>query len=84
MELAGASHFVYYGPNRVLVKERGEGEGLYFILKGEANIYVSTWDPILQTRTNTLVETMGPGQMFGEIALLHNIPRTATIITLSK
>lgn len=82
-ELAAVTGFKYYGPNRVIVKQYREGLALYFILTGEVEVSVTNFDPIWDCEKTEIMGTMGPGEMFGEVSLLHNIPRTATIRTLS-
>lgn len=83
IELAAVTNFVYYGPGRVIVKQFRKGHSLYFIISGEVAVSITSFDPVLNEMKTEIVGTMVQGQMFGEISLLHNIPRTATITTLS-
>jgi CRP/FNR family cyclic AMP-dependent transcriptional regulator len=55
---------------RVLTREGKRGHEFMVVLDGEVEIY----------REGDLVGTAGPGSYVGEIALLHNRPRTATAI----
>lgn len=53
------------------VMEQGElGDAFYAIGSGQADVI----------RDGELVATLGPGQHFGEIALLEHVPRTASVI----
>ena len=55
--------------------EEGEaGDALYVILSGEARVLKRTEDG-----GEVSVEMLGPGDVFGEMALLDGIPRTATV-----
>jgi hypothetical protein len=49
------------------------GDRFYIIASGEVNIDVD----------GIPVRTLGPGDSFGEIALLHDIPRTASVLALT-
>lgn len=53
----------------VLLAQGDSGGGFYVIIEGEAEIIGD----------GELVGTIGPGDSFGEISLLHGVPRTATI-----
>lgn len=81
MQLAGVTYFMYYGPNRVIVRQNHEAHALYFILTGEVTVSITTWDPVIKENVTVNVGTMVAGSMFGEVSLLHDIPRTATITT---
>ncbi|MEO5702043.1 MAG: cyclic nucleotide-gated ion channel [Casimicrobiaceae bacterium] len=59
-------------PPRYTIVRRGEpGEAMFFIVSGEVEVEVEP-HPL----------RLGPGQYFGEIALLRNVPRTATIVSV--
>ncbi len=62
----------------VVFKEGQEGDGnMYFVIEGEVSIYITNKNSQLK------VNTITPGRFFGELALLKNIPRTASAIVTS-
>lgn len=65
-------------PNNHMVFDEGDmGKRLYIIVSGR--VLVSKKDFYGQKE----IAKLGPGDFFGEIALLKNVPRTARITTLS-
>jgi voltage-gated potassium channel len=61
-------------PPRYTIVLRGEpGDAMFFIVSGEVEVHVEP-QPI----------RLGPGQYFGEIALLREVPRTATITSVTE
>jgi MFS family permease len=77
-ELARALTEVRYGAGDVLVTEGEESDLFYVIESGLVEV----------TKTDALGErvlrTEGPGEYFGEIGLLRDVPRTATITALEE
>jgi len=62
----------------VVFKEHQEGDGnMYFVIEGEVSIFITN------KNTQLKVNTITPGRFFGELALLKNIPRTASAIVTS-
>jgi CRP-like cAMP-binding protein len=57
-----------------VVEEGSAGEGFYLIVSGEAEV----------TRGGQRVATVGPGGYFGELSLLDEAPRNASVIALTK
>ncbi|MEE4198910.1 MAG: cation:proton antiporter [Bacteroidales bacterium] len=58
-----------YAVGEKIVKEHGHVDGLYVIARGTVKVTIN----------NRLVDILGKGSIFGEIAVLTNIPRTATV-----
>jgi CRP-like cAMP-binding protein len=58
-----------YRDGDTIVKQGDKGIGFYLILSGQARV----------ERAGTSVASLGPGQYFGEMALLDEQPRTADV-----
>jgi CRP-like cAMP-binding protein len=58
---------------KVLTTEGDPGREFFVLIEGAADV----------RRKGRRVNTMGPGDFFGEIALVSNRPRTATVTTAS-
>lgn len=66
-----------YPANTVLITEGDSSDSLYVILEGEVKVYVS--DP---HGKEAILNLMGPGEYFGELALLDDAPRSASVVTM--
>ena len=67
-----------FGAGSTIIRQGDPASEFYIILKGR--VEVTKQDVQGETRT---VAQLGEGQYFGEIGLLHGVPRTATVSTLS-
>ena len=68
--VAQASDEVSAEAGQVLVKEGSIGHEFFLILEGTATV----------RRNGRKVATLGPGQYFGELAVLDRAPRNATVV----
>ncbi len=64
-------HFI---AGEVLFHQGDLGDRIYFVVAGEADVEVD----------GTVVATVGPGSVIGEIALVKETPRTATVRVKSE
>jgi CRP/FNR family transcriptional regulator, cyclic AMP receptor protein len=63
-----------------LIFEQGqEGSGMYVLLSGQVNIYLD-----YHIDDSNLLATLNPGDFFGEINLLDEMPRSATAVAAEK
>ncbi|XP_053658520.1 cGMP-dependent protein kinase egl-4-like [Anopheles marshallii] len=80
-DFAGCATFKYFGAGRVILREGQQPHAVYFLANGEVVVSRVRWDNIYRTYNDTPCGVRVRGQMFGEIALLHHCPRTATCST---
>ncbi|KAJ9583945.1 hypothetical protein L9F63_021719, partial [Diploptera punctata] len=83
-KLTAVAGFVTYGPGRVVVRQGQYAHATYFISSGDIKILITSWDELHEAWVTKEVGTMGPGDMFGEVSLLHDVPRTATCVTSTE
>lgn len=60
---------LHFEPGRTLTREGSRGYEFFVIIDGKATV----------TRGGAELATLGPGDFFGELALLDREPRTATV-----
>ncbi len=76
-QLNSLSPFTYrknFGPGELIVEEGHTGNGLYLIVSGNVEAVKG-----LGTEQQQTVNKLGEGEVFGELALLGEWPRTATV-----
>jgi CRP-like cAMP-binding protein len=71
--IVSASHERRYDAGKVIVGKGESGVGFYLILDGSVEV---------KSGGSTL-STLGPGQFFGEMAVLDDKPRSADVISVS-
>ncbi|CAH2062838.1 unnamed protein product, partial [Iphiclides podalirius] len=80
-KLAAVTYYKYYGPGRPIVRQHHDAHAMYFIVNGDVVVSQMVYDELLQKHVSVDVGSMHQGEMFGEVSLLHNIKRTATVTT---
>jgi serine/threonine-protein kinase len=78
--LRGAWHLprVRFAPGAVIVSEGEPGETAYIITEGQCHAYRD------EDGVETVLRTMGPGDVFGETAVLSRKPRTASVKAVTE
>jgi len=72
-----------YEQGATIIQEGERGEKFYIVIRGKVEVLKQITDDEGQVK-DTTVAVLEDGDHFGEIALLQNVPRTATIRALSS
>ncbi|XP_014034786.1 cGMP-dependent protein kinase 1 isoform X3 [Salmo salar] len=73
-EIVDSMYPVEYGKDSCIIKEGDVGSLVYVMEDGKVEV----------TKESMKLCTMGPGKVFGELAILYNCTRTATVKTLTN
>ncbi|CAK9796531.1 Cyclic nucleotide-binding domain-containing protein 2 [Anthophora plagiata] len=79
--LAGVCFYQYLRPGRVIVRQDRVAENLYFILNGEVSLSKIVTDRWTGESQEIDMGVLTAGDIFGQIALLHTVPRSATVVS---
>jgi CRP/FNR family cyclic AMP-dependent transcriptional regulator len=73
--LAAELDLVRYGAGEIVFVTGDPGDSMYVIRKGEVEVFFKD-----DTGAKVTLETLGPGDFFGELSLLDSGPRTASAV----
>jgi hypothetical protein len=78
VEAASRAEPRYFSAGQVVLRQGDRADRFYIISSGEVRVTQQAEDG-----SEVEVRTLGPGQYFGEIGLLANLPRTATVTAVT-
>jgi CRP-like cAMP-binding protein len=70
LELLDDGEWVKVAPGDAVIEQGDVGDSFYAVGSGQVEV----------RRDGAVVDVVGPGAFFGEIALLYDVPRTATVV----
>lgn len=65
--------------NAILINEGDETDSLYLLLSGKVRVFMSNADG-----KEIILNEQGPGEHFGELALIDDAPRSASVMAMEK
>ena len=76
--LAFTSEHLDFEPGEVVCRQGEPGDAAYILLEGTADVFVDT------PKGRVKVATLGKNEIVGEIAILCDVPRTATVVAATR
>src|SRR5260221_13836547 len=67
-----------FAPGLTIVQQGDAAGAAYIIVRGRCEVYKTT------AGTRTLLRRLGPGDVFGETAILTGEPRTASVVAVDE
>lgn len=77
-QLSQSFRELYFAPGEIVFHDGDEGDTMYLIWSGRIAILKG------DLATPVILSYRGPGEIFGEMAILDNQPRSATIVALDR
>jgi len=74
---------MHYDKNEVIIEQGQQGTSFYILYEGEV-VVMKDGQEIRRLTANVDPKSNEPAKFFGELALLNNAPRTATVKVVSK
>lgn len=68
-----------FNPGELIIEEGRTGNGLYVIMSGEVEVIKGLW-----SESEIVLAKRGTGEVFGEMALLGEWPRTASVRAMGQ
>jgi CRP/FNR family cyclic AMP-dependent transcriptional regulator len=68
-----------YRQGAEIIHYKGENDGVYFIASGHVRIIIFSF-----TGKEVSYQELGPGEMFGELSAIDQLPRTASVLALEN
>lgn len=68
-----------YAPGHTIISQGNAGEGLFILISGQAEVVRERPDG-----SKLSLRIFGPTNFFGEVALLHDGPRTASVVAVAE
>lgn len=68
-----------YNPKQIIVREGDAGREVYLIIAGKVVVTEK-----VERGSYRVLNHLGPGEIFGEMAMLENAPRSATLIAATS
>jgi small-conductance mechanosensitive channel len=78
-QLVSGSQLLHYGPGEAVVMEGSEGESMYHLLRGRVEVLKQVAED-----QQISVRELLPGDVFGEMTLFLDSPRSATVRALDE
>jgi hypothetical protein len=69
-----------FNPSDVIVRQGEQDQSVYLVIFGRVRVMQAS----AENATEQVIAELGPGEVFGELAILESQPRSATVLALER